>query len=31
LVINKEDLEDGPLQWWKANESTFPTVGFLAR
>lgn len=31
LVIDKEDLQEGPLTWWKHNEAKFPNVGFLAR
>jgi hypothetical protein len=31
LVIDKEDLHEGPLNWWKHNEAKFPNVGFLAR
>jgi hypothetical protein len=30
LVIDKEDLQEGPLNWWKHNEAKFPNVGFLA-
>jgi hypothetical protein len=24
LVIDKEDLQEGPLNWWKHNEAKFP-------
>ena len=31
LVIDANELEGRPLEWWRVNEVLFPNVGFLAQ